>query len=156
VRPAVRPASPSLVPIVMVNSRRGSTQADSQQWGSGALAEVHKAEGGGGPRVPPGRSPSRVSQTFAECRVRAELAPALQLGLGSVATVIELGKVAEGLRAPPARFLPRSLRCLAVSRARLGPVRDLLTGKDLVGALVIPGGTGGWCQVQARSQQDRS
>ena len=113
VRPAVRPASPSLVPIVMVNSRRGSTQADSQQWGSGALAEVHKAEGGGGPRVPPGRSPSRVSQTFAECRVRAELAPALQLGLGSVATVIELGKVAEGVESAAGSISPSEL---AVSR----------------------------------------
>jgi hypothetical protein len=62
--------------------------------------------------VPRGRFPLQTGgfPPCAACRVRAELAPSLPHGLGSLVTVSGLGKVAVAGGAPSARFLPGSLR----------------------------------------------
>ena len=62
----------------------------------GSRFRSHKAAGGGRLRVPRGRSPLQTGglHPCAVCRVRAELAPSLPHGLGSLVTVSGLGKVA--------------------------------------------------------------
>ena len=92
--------------------------------------------------VPRGRFPLQTGgfPPCAACRVRAELAPSLPHGLGSLVTVSGLGKVAVAGGAPSARFLPGSLRWgLAVSHARFGTVPGLGVGFRRPFLRLLPG-----------------